>query len=603
MPEVFHVPAAGADALWIDGIFLGWPQTRPPCSTMYFSSPEDSAAIIGPPRSGKTGGVLMPAAMTWPGSLISASTKTDVLRATRGRRLDVAVLRGGDVYLYAPAERGEVTDGVRHMRWSPLAGCEDPATCEERVAKIIGPRRKDQDEDEFFRQQAAIVLRGYFHAAALGGYGMRRVKRWVDENSVKEPIEILRGVAHKVPSADAYLSSLRGIDKQAPATKSSTFSTVTGKLGPLVNNAVVLENLDRPNFDIDNFLTFGSTLYIVSPENVQEIIAPLITGLVEAIVTRAYAFAARQSNGRMDPPLLLLLDEVGAIAPLPTLPQIMAQGASQGILCAWAAQSFSQLKAKWGQDWASAILGSSAHKLIFGGASADTELLNQFSEVYGERDQWISPYGQGSGAMLRQIVALAAGQSQSPVHSKEKILKVSDLHQQSRGRATLLAATPAGPQFVVVDVPHVATVEPFRQIILAEQAVQSKLQGREGEPQELRTQAIIHVLFQAMPAAEQERFRREEAKLIARLQEFEALPREAQLAKMSKDPAWSREVRSSRTVAAQSPADRMESHCRIIEAFRNGGIPHFTFTVIPAAPEPGRARPTVHRVARWSDKR
>lgn len=602
MPEVFRV-SADADAPWIDGIFLGWQQTQPPCTTMFFSSPEDSVAIIGPPRSGKTGGVLLPAAMSWPGSLISASTKRDVLRATRGRRLDLAVRRGGDVYQYAPGDRAEVSDGVLHVRWSPLTGCEDPATCEERVAKIIGPRRKDQDEDEFFRQQAATVLRGYFHAAALNGRGMRQVKRWVDENDVKEPIGILRSMAHRIPSAEAYLSSLRGIDKQSPATKSSTFSTVNGKLGPLVNNAVVLESLDRPNFDIDDFLRQGSTLYIVSPENVQEIIAPLITGLVEAIVTRAYTLAAQHSSGRMDPPLLLLLDEVGAIAPLPTLPQIMAQGASQGILCAWAAQSFSQLKAKWGDDWSNAILGSSSHKLIFGGASAETELFGQFSEAFGETDRWISPYGQGSGAKIRQLMAALAQQSQSPVHSKEKILKVSDLHQQGRGQAMLLATTPAGPQFVAVHAPHAALVEPFRRIVSTEEAVRKDLRGGEDEPRELRAKATTDAFFLSMSPSEQRRFRREEAELLGRLHAFEALSREAQLAKMSRDPAWAREVRSSRTVAAQPTADRLWSQCRIIEAFRDGMIPRFTFTVIPAAPEPKPAQPRVHRVDRWSDKR
>jgi hypothetical protein len=410
-------------------------------------------------------------------------------------------------------------------------------------------------------------------------------------------------MAHRAPSAAAYLSSLRGIDKQSPATKSSTFSTVNGKLGPLVNNAIVLESLDRPNFDIDSFLRQGSTLYIVSPENVQEIIAPLITGLVEAIVTRAYALAAQQSNGRMDPPLLLLLDEVGAIAPVPTLPQIMAQGASQGILCAWAAQSFSQLKAKWGDDWSNAILGSSSHKLIFGGASADTELLNQFSEAFGERDRWISPYGQGGQAIIRQGIAALGHESHSPIHSREKILKVSDLHQQGKGEATLLATTPVGPQFVGIYAPHAASVEPFRHVIAAEEATRKDLRGGGDEPRWLRAKARIDALFLSMSLSEQRRFRQEEAELLRRLHAFEALTHEAQVAKMRSDQTWSWEVRSSRTVAAQPPGDRMESQCRIIEAFRSGVIAHFTFTVVPVAPEVQPERPTVHRVNRWSDKR
>lgn len=604
MPELlrFDQPR-GAEPPCLEGIFLGWRPGPGRPSSMILTSPEDSAAILGPPRSGKTGGVLIPAALTWFGSLISASTKTDVLRATRGRRLDLAVRRGGDVYVYAPADRAAVLDGVRNVRWSPLAGCEDPAVCEERVTKVLGPRRADQNEDEFFRQQAATVLRGYFHAAALARLSMRRVKRWVDDNDPAEPMEILRSFVGRVPSAESYLSSLRGIARQAPETKSSTYSTVNAKLGPLINNAVVLEGLEDPDFDIDEFLTTGSTLYIVSPENVQETIAPLITGLVEAIVTRAYTLAARAPNGRIDPALLLLLDEVGAIAPLPTLPQIMAQGASQGILCVWAAQVFSQLKAKWGEDWANAILGSSAHKLIFGGASADVELLNQFSAAFGERDRWVSPHGEGRAGMIRGLAAVIGRQAQPPTFARQKVLEVADIHQLGQGKAMVLASTPTGPSFDVIAVPHAAVVEPFRTAIAREAAVQAGLRGAPGEPVHLRAQALVAVLFQSMPAGEQRRFRREEQELVDRVNAFENLPEHERRARLARDPAWGREVRSARALAGMAAEARFDQHARIVEAFATGAVAHFTFTVVPAAPEPAAAPRQVHRLQRWSESR
>lgn len=607
MPDLFYYPTQrGAEAPWLNGILLGWRQSRPPYHEVLFASPEDSVAIIGPPRYGKTGGILIPAAMTWCGSLISTSTKSDVLQATRGRRLELATGVGGDVYVYSPGDRAEVTWGVKNVRWSPLAGCEDPSICEERVAKIIGPKREDQNEQEFFRQQASIVLRGYFHAAALSGLPMRRVKQWVDNNDVTQPMDILRSKADTVPSAGSYLSSLNGVSQQAKETKSSTFSTVNGKLGPLVNNAVVLANLDDPNFDIDHFLHSASTLYIVSPENIQEIIAPLITGLIEAIVTRAYALASRTRGGRLDPPLLLLLDEVGAIAPLPTLPAIMGQGASQGVLCAWAAQSFNQLKAKWGQDWAGAILGSSSHKIIFGGTSADNDLLNQISDAFGEQDRWISPHGPGKFGAARQVAAVVNRQPQNPLHMKEKRLKIDDMFGKPKAQATIIAATPEGARFADIGAPHAATVSPFAEILATEDAVQSGLRGTSDEPEQLKSSAMISRMMAELPPAERRRFDSEHTALLERIRAAVGASDSARRTEVRVDAALHGEIASWEVINAQTPALRLESNARIVHAFAVGAVPHFTFTVIVPPPPQGQRPPTalpVQRAETWSESR
>jgi type IV secretion system protein VirD4 len=614
MPKLYAVlPELG----WFEGVFLGRGSSAP-SSSMVFAAPEDSIGIIGPPRSGKTSGVLIPAAITWPGSLISASTKTDVLRATRARRIEAGLSRGGDVYVYAPGDPDDQKDGVRTAHWSPLVGCADPAVCEQRASKIIGPKRRDQNEDDFFRQQAATVIRAYFHAAALAGLGMRRVKRWVDENDVSEPMKILESFSARVPSADAYRSSLLSIEKQAPETKSSTFSTVNGKLGPLVNNPVVLENIDRSDFDIDDFLSQGSTLYVVSPENVQEVVAPLIASLVETIVSRAYSLAARDLSGRLDPPLLLLLDEVGAIAPLPTLPQIMAQGASQGVLCVWAAQSFNQLKGKWGEDWANSILGASTHLLIFGGAIADSDLLEKISTAFGDVNVWVNRQPQGK-RVITQLLALSGhGSPMEPPHlTTERRLKISDFHVLKQGQAMLIAKTPHGQAFEVIYTPPAATVEPFIAVIAEEAVVQATLQARGGrDPDVLREEAATAAVWRSMSPKEQQRFRREEAALQKRLYAFDGLSGSEQVAVMERDPALANEVRSVRSMASESESMQRTVHTEILRRFVVGEIPHFTYTVLevpplppPPPPPPLSFRPTdvpqrkVERIEGWVEPR
>jgi TraM recognition site of TraD and TraG len=334
-------------------------------------------------------------------------------------------------------------------------------------------------------------------------------------------------------------------------------------------------------------------------------------------VTRAYALASRQRNGRLEPPLLLLLDEVGAIAPLPTLPAIMGQGASQGILCAWAAQTFNQLKAKWGEDWATSILGASSHKIIFGGAAADTELLTQISELFGEWDRWVSPFGTGRTAQARHMLAALGKNPQNPVHSKEKVLTVNDLFQKPKGQATVIADTPAGPQFASVGVPHAATVSPFREAVNAESAIQKQLMGHEHEPVHLKSSATITRVFSELSPPERERFEKEQHRLLGQIKELEELASLARDDRLRKEPGLARELASWRAIAAQSRTERAQSELEIVFAFASGQIAHFTYTVIPPAelepptespkePRPQQPIPPrrpIQRAQTWSESR
>src|SRR5262249_1856669 len=95
--------------------FLGWGRDWFGLTRFAFGTHEDSVGVVGPPRVGKTTGVLIPHALMWGGSLISTSTKPDILRATAGRRLQLAQQHGGKLYLYAPTAPGHV-EGMKSGR-------------------------------------------------------------------------------------------------------------------------------------------------------------------------------------------------------------------------------------------------------------------------------------------------------------------------------------------------------------------------------------------------------------------------------------------------------------------------------------------------------
>lgn len=96
----------------------------------------------------------------------------------------------------------------------------------------------------------------------------------------------------------------------------------------------------------------------------------------------------------------MALDEIGSLAPLPSLPVLMAEGGGTGITTMPVLQSLAQARNKWGDHAATTIWDASIVKVILGGASASKD-LQELSALIGERDERIDTvsigdYGQRS---------------------------------------------------------------------------------------------------------------------------------------------------------------------------------------------------------------
>ena len=91
-----------AAARWGGGVYLGVLSSGGP----RFARGERAVLLLGPPRSGKTSGVIIPALLAHTGPVVSTSTKPDVWRATRGVRS-----RDGRVWVFDPTGAG--TSGAR----------------------------------------------------------------------------------------------------------------------------------------------------------------------------------------------------------------------------------------------------------------------------------------------------------------------------------------------------------------------------------------------------------------------------------------------------------------------------------------------------------
>ena len=95
----------------------------------------------------------------------------------------------------------------------------------------------------------------------------------------------------------------------------------------------------------------------------------------------AYA-GSLQPHHRLDAPLLLALDEVTQICPVP-LPLWMADSAGKGIVIVAVCHGLAQLEARWDKPGAQAIWDTAGIKVILGGVS-DPDTLDRLSRLCGD---------------------------------------------------------------------------------------------------------------------------------------------------------------------------------------------------------------------------
>ena len=303
---------------------------------------------------------------------VATSTRGDLLRFTGDQRARMA--RGGRVYVYDPFGSEPDLAGVG---WSPLQGCANPAVAYRRVHAMTATAAQGVANADHWRQGAARILRGYFHAAALAGFQLSTVRRWLARQDTGEAVTILNADDRAAPG---WADDLEGLRHLGERERGSFYSTAMGCSTP--RSSPPSPPRDAATLDIDEFLATSSTLFIVGPSHYQDVVAPLVVGLVDAIAQRAAELAARQ-RGVLDPPLLLALDEVANIAPLRSLPALVSEGGGRGITTLWSVQSLAQLRERYGRDAQQAIFSATTGKLIFGGMS-NGEDLRDVSSWAGE---------------------------------------------------------------------------------------------------------------------------------------------------------------------------------------------------------------------------
>jgi type IV secretory pathway TraG/TraD family ATPase VirD4 len=229
-------------------------------------------------------------------------------------------------------------------------------------------------------------LQALLHAAALDGRSPAELYRWtLDPAAAQEAVAIL---TRNPAAAVGWAESLEAMIDADPRTRDSIWQGVSLALAALADPRVLdaVSPGEEEHFDPEGFLRHNGTLYLLATGAGAGASSSLVAALVEDLVETTRRIAARSPGARLDPPVLLALDEIGNLAPLPSLPVLMAEGGGTGITTMPVLQSLAQARQRWGDNAATAIWDASIAKIVLGGASGSRD-LQDISTLIGERDE------------------------------------------------------------------------------------------------------------------------------------------------------------------------------------------------------------------------
>ncbi len=338
-----------------------------------------SMRVVGPPGSGKTLAYFAPLVLAAPGPALVSSTKPDIVELTWTARSQLGPCRVVDPL--------GVTAGLPALRWSPLAGCGDPARAETLARAFVAGSASgtgaDSGASAFYREQAAAVLACLLHAAALDGADLSTWLRWCGDPTDRAPRTILAehvgagpGMLDKLASATTGDSRTVGNIRATVAT-ALAWSTVPAARATL---AASPDEVDR----IEDLLDDSGTIYLLGKDDPTSPVVPLLTAIAEDVLDRAERHALTCPAGRLDPPLVAALDEAPLTAPIPSLPQRVGDGRGRGLSVHYGMQGWPQARARWGEQGSSVLASVTTGLLAFGGSN-DPQFNSDVERLCGTR--------------------------------------------------------------------------------------------------------------------------------------------------------------------------------------------------------------------------
>lgn len=287
-------------------------------------------------------------------------------------------------------------------RWAPHTDCAEPVVATARARALLLPtvRPVADPEEQVVRALAETLLRCWLRAAALDGRPFRHVSRWASGGSTgsgrsggssgagrQEAVGVLQSAATPVDVAageETWAGQLQAALLRPAGALDPALGRVRAALAALAELHVLAAcTPESPATALDpaELLHDGAagSLYLLGRAGDSRLrepadgsapavhsAMPLLSALVDDVVQRAWHTAVRTPPQDAAPAPLLVLDDIAAVAPFPTLPQLMADGGARGLRAVALLRSPEQARARWGERSVHSLWTNADRRAVLG---------------------------------------------------------------------------------------------------------------------------------------------------------------------------------------------------------------------------------------------
>lgn len=420
--------------------------------------------LAAPTGGGKTQGLMLPNALTWPGSLVALDVKGELYQSSAGFRARY----GQKIYRLNFTARDYTTH-----QYNPFALVSaDPNFLVADVQRIVGYLVQLGKGEDFWPLQARQLFIGivlYFFAVgkvptlpeiraiALNGSG-EGLQKWC-KAILDDPL--LTDRLH--PEARLSLGSFANA---AENTASGIALTLTTGLTPFLNEltaAVVRGN----SCDLRRLRLEPLSIYVVVQVSDRETLAPILRLFFQQLVDLNLDIEFGKHSAHKHK-VLLGMDEFATIGKVPAIQESIAYIRSFGMYLLAIVQTPAQLQAVYQNDAAKAFLDNFGCAVFFTPAAQDLAGAEHISKLLGyetvkgvsksQRGTWGFDDNNRSKTESDQRRALLLPQEVLRLSPKEEIILISGLHPiratkvfaaKDRTFASRFAAAPAAPRISI----------------------------------------------------------------------------------------------------------------------------------------------------------
>lgn len=426
-------------------------------------------------RMGKTAALAIRAVLAAPGPVIVNTIKPDLHAATRLSRQQCGRVDMLDLQEVSGAR-------VVTFWWNPLKRVREMSDAR-RVASffVSGSSIKGATTSSYFDGGSADLLAFYLLAAAAGGGDMLHAMHWLNRDQDSTPALVLDATGHP-EAANAIRTALRinprqrdglydmarrclsvFIDKDyadviTPPRRVVIEARTNPDTGvPVIRRLPGSVHHDRPEFDPHEFVTSTDTIYTHSrkgPGPARSLITALIGQIFDAGIdvavqnpSRRYPKqmpswwprswwrpSTRSREGRLEVPLVAVLDEVTNTVLLDDLPDQYSYFGSHGIIPISILQNPQQGHKAWGTDEFDGMLSNSLH--FYGGGVNNRDYTAELSDIVGTHEVLTTTRSRGK-----------SGDSSSQSWQERPIMPQYKIAQMPKSRALLVI--PGSPPVLI----------------------------------------------------------------------------------------------------------------------------------------------------------